>query len=219
MKCSSISRQKKYFDHSFLLKIEVVCIHNTFSSQNIFEVEPSQHIALKQRSQWNGKKTDSVCPWKMKQTCAPRQMPRSLVEDGASLQPPEILLSPLPLWRALNLSPSMSADKRHHHREHIQGRTQLLQRDTVKPTGVYLGLRSSCQQLPQRTEGRGTAAEQWRVQAVCSHFMIQTIWGQEIQVATWPGHELQHKWIVLTNRLWSIKPNKTCCIMEQGSWH
>lgn len=37
------------------------------------------------------------------------------------------------------------------------------------------------------------ATEQWRGQAVHSHFMTQTNQGQEIQVATWPGHELQHK--------------------------
>lgn len=37
------------------------------------------------------------------------------------------------------------------------------------------------------------ATEQWRGQAVHSHFMTRTNQGQEIQVATWPGHELQHK--------------------------
>lgn len=59
--------------------------------------------------------------------------------------------------------------------------------------GVNSGPRSSCQRLPQRTGGSGAAAEQWRGQAVRSHFMTQTSQGQEIQVATWPGHELQHK--------------------------
>lgn len=59
--------------------------------------------------------------------------------------------------------------------------------------GVNSGPRSSCQRLPQRTGGSGAAAEQWRGQAVRSYFMTQTSQGQEIQVATWPGHELQHK--------------------------
>lgn len=55
------------------------------------------------------------------------------------------------------------------------------------------GLRPSCQQLPQRIRGNSNTAEQWGGQAVCSHFVTQTTQGQEIQVATWPGHELQHK--------------------------
>lgn len=59
--------------------------------------------------------------------------------------------------------------------------------------GVNFGPRSSCQQLPQRSGGSGMATEQWRGQAVHSHFMTRTNQGQEIQVATWPGHELQHK--------------------------
>lgn len=37
------------------------------------------------------------------------------------------------------------------------------------------------------------ATEQWRGQAVHSHFMTQINQGQEIQVATWRGHELQPK--------------------------
>lgn len=37
------------------------------------------------------------------------------------------------------------------------------------------------------------ATEQLRGQAVHSHFMTQTNQGQEIQVATWHGQELQHK--------------------------
>lgn len=37
------------------------------------------------------------------------------------------------------------------------------------------------------------ATEQWRGQAAHSHFMTQTNQGQEIQVATQPEHELQHK--------------------------
>lgn len=45
---------RNYFDHSYFLKIKVVCIHITFSSQNIFKAEPSpQNSPLKQRSQRN----------------------------------------------------------------------------------------------------------------------------------------------------------------------
>ena len=58
---------------------------------------------------------------------------------------------------------------------------------------VKLGPRSSCQRLPQRTGGCCVAVKQWRGQGVHSHSMTPASQGQEIQVATWPGHELQHK--------------------------
>lgn len=87
----------------------------------------------------------------------------------------------------------------------------MLWKDTENPLGckyraeVFLS-------AAQRSGGSGMATEQWRGQAVHSHFMTQTNQGQDIQVATWGGHELQHKLIVLTNQLWSIKPNKMHCI-------
>lgn len=59
--------------------------------------------------------------------------------------------------------------------------------------GAHSKPRSSCQQLPQRSGGSGMAVEPWRGQAVHSHFMTQTNQGQDIQVAAWGEHELQHK--------------------------
>lgn len=64
-----------------------------------------------------------------------REMHCSLRGDRISLQPLEILPSPLPLWRSVNLPPSLSAG----HQEHIQGRTRLLGGTPQNPLGCKFG--------------------------------------------------------------------------------
>lgn len=158
-----------------------------------------------------------VCPWEMQKTWVPSRKRRAPQRKGGKGFPPA----------CRNPSSTSPTEEGSHfvpisvsRQETVMLRAWPLPiEDIAAPEGCRethwggkWGLRPSCQRLSQRIRGSSDAAEQWRGQAVHNHFMTQTSQGQEIQVATWPGHELQHKWIVLTNQLWSIKPNKTCYI-------
>lgn len=206
---------KIYFDHSCVLKIEILCIlirfSSIFSKQNIL---PRTSHSKKLTVKWDWLRPVVFPLEKSSDPVHPNitGMHSSLRGNGVFLQLPEIPSLPLLLWRVVNLSPSLPADNRWWHHQRTSKGYRCSGGTLKTHWGVNSGLRSSCQQPPQRSRGSGMATEQWRGQAVHSHFMTQTNLGQEIQVATWRGHELQHKWIVLTNQLWSIKPNKMYCI-------
>lgn len=68
-----------------------------------------------------------------------REMHSGLRGDGFSLQPLEILPPPLPQRRAVDLSPSLPADKRWWHQEHFPGRTQPLGGTLRNPLGCKFG--------------------------------------------------------------------------------